>query len=209
MENTIVADPKRVNYGSQGGRFMVSVSADGTQRCASIMSTSSNESNKLKYSVSLDIFHFSLCMNKEKQSMQMELERARSIYQEYVEDGTPGTKVALFDIQNAKFVRTGGRKEIAICSLFSATDITARWEPDVHIALFELVLHVKVLMHDQKLQDLNANLAEDTSFVSGNDQKKDNSAESLQNEKQNKKRKSLFAVDIEMLSLSAAGWRWG
>ncbi|KAH7846573.1 hypothetical protein Vadar_015665 [Vaccinium darrowii] len=204
LENTIVADPKRVNYGSQGGRFMVSVSADGTQRCASIMSTSSDESNKLKYSVSLDIFHFSLCMNKEKQSTQMELERARSIYQEYVEDCTPGTKVALFDIQNAKFVRTGGRKEIAICSLFSATDITARWEPDVHIALFELVLHVKVLMHDQKLQDLNANLAEDTSFVSGNDQKKDNSVESLQNEKQNKKRKSLFAVDIEMLSLSAA-----
>ncbi|XP_058224972.1 protein SABRE isoform X2 [Rhododendron vialii] len=204
LENTIVADPKRVNYGSQGGRFIVSVSADGTPRCASIMSTSPNEFNKLKYSVSLDIFHFSLCMNKAKHSTQLELERARSTYQEYVKDGMPGMKVALFDMQNAKFVRTGGLKDVDICSLFSATDITARWEPDVHIALFELVLHVKLLMHNQKLQDLNSNHAKDKSCVRGNDQKKDNSVESLQNEKQNKKRKSLLAIDIEMLSLSAS-----
>ncbi|KAF7139251.1 hypothetical protein RHSIM_Rhsim07G0212900 [Rhododendron simsii] len=204
LENTIVADPKRVNYGSQGGRFIVSVSADGTPRCASIMSTSPNEFNKLKYSVSLDIFHFSLCMNKAKHSTQLELERARSTYQEYVKDGMPGTKVALFDMQNAKFVRTGGLKDVDICSLFSATDITVRWEPDVHIALFELVLHVKLLMHNQKLQDLNSNHAKDKSCVGGNDQKKDNSVESLQKEKQNKKRKSLLAIDIEMLSLSAS-----
>ncbi|KAI8537591.1 hypothetical protein RHMOL_Rhmol09G0036000 [Rhododendron molle] len=125
LENTIVADPKRVNYGSQGRRFTT-----------------------------------------------------------------------------AKFVRTGGLKEIAICSLFSATDSTARWEPNVHIASFELVLHVKLLRHNQKLQDLNSNNAEDTSCVGGNDQEKDNSVEQLQNE--NMKRKSLFAIDIEMLSLSAA-----
>ncbi|KAF5955463.1 hypothetical protein HYC85_008319 [Camellia sinensis] len=68
LENTVVADPKRVNYGSQGGRFIISVSADGTPRSANIMSTISDECKKLKYSVSLDIFHFSLSMNKEKQS---------------------------------------------------------------------------------------------------------------------------------------------
>ncbi|KAH7844542.1 hypothetical protein Vadar_029154 [Vaccinium darrowii] len=204
FDNTMVGDPKRMNYGSQGRRFTVRVSCDSTPRCASIMSTSSDECNKLKYSVSLDIYLFSLCMNKEKQSTQMELERARYTYhyQEYVEDGMPGMKVAFFDLQNAKFVRTGGLKEIAICSLFSATDITARWETDEHIASFELVLQVKLLMHNQKLQDLNSNNVEGTSSVRGNDQEKDNSVESLQNE--NIKRKSLFATDIEMLSLFAA-----
>lgn len=201
LENTIVADPKRVNYGSQGGRFVVNVSADGTPRCASIMSTSSDEFNKLKYSVSLDIFHFSLCMNKANQSTQLELERAKSTYEEYVKGGTPGTKVALFDMQNAKYVKMGTSLSPPI---FSATDITVRWEPDVHIALFELVLHVKLLIHNQKLQYLNLNHTKDTSNARGNNQKKDNCVEALQNEKQNKKTKFVLAIDIEMLSLSAA-----
>ena len=73
-----------------------------------------------------------------------ESESARVINQEYVDD-TPGRKVALFDMHNAKFARrSGGLKEVAVCSLFTATDITVRWEPDVHLAFCELVLHVKV-----------------------------------------------------------------
>ncbi|THG07272.1 hypothetical protein TEA_001862 [Camellia sinensis var. sinensis] len=199
LENTVVADPKRVNYGSQGGRFIISVSADGTPRSANIMSTISDESKKLKYSVSLDIFHFSLSMNKEKQSTHMELERARSIYEEYLDDDRPNAKVSLFDMQNAKFVRrSGGLKEIATCSLFSATDITVRWEPDVHIALFELVLHVKLLIHSQKLQGLDDNHMEDT-FT----EKKETSVESIQYDKKKSKKESLFAVDVEMLNISA------
>ncbi|KAI8014433.1 Protein SABRE [Camellia lanceoleosa] len=199
LENTVVADPKRVNYGSQGGRFIISVSADGTPRSANIMSTISDECKKLKYSVSLDIFHFSLSMNKEKQSTHMELERARSIYEEYLDDDRPGAKVSLFDMQNAKFVRrSGGLKEIATCSLFSATDITVRWEPDVHIALFELVLHVKLLIHSQKLQGLDDNHMEDT-FT----EKKETSVESIQYDKKKNKKESLFAVDVEMLNISA------
>ncbi|GFY96064.1 similar to HYPERSENSITIVE TO PI STARVATION 4 [Actinidia rufa] len=197
LENMVIADPKRVNYGSQGGRVIISVSADGTPRTAKITSTISDECKELKYSISLDIFHFSLCMNKEKQSTQVELERARSIYQEYVDD-KPGTKVALFDMQNAKFVRrSGGLKEVAICSLFSATDITVRWEPDVHLALYELVLYVKLLIHNQKLQGLNDNRIEDTSCAKGNEQKNNNSVESV------KKRGSLFAIDVEMLIIAA------
>ncbi|KAK6116092.1 hypothetical protein DH2020_008361 [Rehmannia glutinosa] len=145
LENTVVPDPKRVNYGSQGGRVLISNSADGTPRTAHIISTISNGGKKLKYSVSLDIFHFSFCMNKEKKSTQMELERARSIYQEFPEDNNPGAKVALLDMQNAKLVRrSGGLKEI-----------------------------------------------EETSL------------ESVKLEKPVKKRESIFAVDVEMLSISA------
>ena len=197
LENTVVPDPKRVNYGSQGGRVIITVSADGTPRNANIMSTT--EYPKLKYTLSLEIFQFKLCLNKEKQSTQMELERTRSIYQEYIEENRPVTEVALFDMQNAKFVqRSGGLKESASRSLFSATDITMRWEPDVHLSLIELILRLKLVAHDSKLQEHGGNEnMEDLSRVS------DATAESGHLEKKKKKKESIFAVDVEMLNISA------
>ncbi|KAK2998135.1 hypothetical protein RJ639_026174 [Escallonia herrerae] len=198
LENTVVADPKRVNYGSQGGRVVISVTADGAKRTAHIMPTKSDESKTLKYSASLEIFHFSLCMNRDKLSTQMDLERARSIYKEYLEDNSPTAKVTLFDVQNAKFVRrSGGLKEIAVCSLFSATDITLRWEPDVHIALFELTSRLKLLMNNQKFHVI------DDEFMKDSETKKETTMESVHLEKQHKKRESVFAIDVEMLSISA------
>ncbi|KAB2616979.1 hypothetical protein D8674_012848 [Pyrus ussuriensis x Pyrus communis] len=200
LENTVVADPKRVNYGSQGGRVVISTSDDGTPRVADVMSTTSVELKKLRYSISLDIFHLSLCMNKDKQSTQIELERARSIYQDHLEEDKPKMKVALFDIQNAKFVRrSGGLKEVAVCSLFSATDITVRWEPDVQISLVELGLQLKLLVHNQKLQ---GHVNEDAPGMRGSEQKKEVIPEPVNLDKP-KKRESIFAVDVEMLSIFA------
>ncbi|GMY06946.1 protein SABRE isoform X1, partial [Fagus crenata] len=204
LENTVVADPKRVNYGSQGGQVVISVSADGTPRCAKVMSTISEECKKLKYSISLDIFHFSLSVNKEKHSTQLELERARSVYQEYLVEHKPATKVTLFDMQNAKFVRrSGGLKEIAVCSLFSATDIMVRWEPDVHLSLIELGLQLKLLVHNQKLHRHANESVEDVSSMGDTTQKKEAITESGHLDKHNK-RESIFAVDVEMLRISAA-----
>lgn len=203
LENTVVADPKHVNYGSQGGRLIISVLDDGTPRSAKISSTISDDGKKLKYSISLDIFHFALCMNKEKQSTEMELERARSMYQEYLEEHRLDTKVTLFDMQNAKFVRrTGGLKGIAICSLFSATDITIRWEPDVHLSLIELVLKLKLLVHNQKLQVYGNEYVGDASCMRDTDQKKEATLAFGHSDKP-KKKESIFAVDVEMLTISA------
>lgn len=202
LENMAVDDPKRVNYGSQGGRVVISVSADGTSRTADIKSTLSDEYKKLKYSVSLDIFHLGFSLNKEKKSAQVEVERARSVYQEYLNDSKPEAKVPILDMQNLKFVRrSGGLKEIAVCSLFSATDISVRWEPDAHIALFELGLHLKSLVHSQKLQIQKdeGNILNIT-HIEGN---KEVPVESLPSEKQYKKKESIFAIDVEMLSVSA------
>ncbi|KAL8119517.1 protein SABRE isoform X1 [Apium graveolens] len=203
VENTVVADPKRVNYGSQGGRVVMSESADGTPRNAKIMSTSSDEYKSLSYSVSLEIFHFSLCVNKEKPSVQIDLKRARSLYQEHTEDSSSDTKVALLDMLNAKFVRRSGNfKEVAVCSLFSATDIAARWEPDVHIALFELMLRLKLLMHNHKIQEHDSGLVQDSSLARDVENKK-HTATDVESEKQKKKKESIFAIDVEMLSISA------
>lgn len=199
LENMAVDDPKRVNYGSQGGRLLISVSADGTPRIADIQSTLSDEYKKLKYSVSLDIFHLGCSLNKEKKSAQVEVERARSIYQEYLNDTKPEAKVPILDMQNLKFVRrSGGLKEIAVCSLFSATDISVRWEPDAHIALYELGLHLKSLVQSQKLQ-----IQKDEENITHIEVNKEVPVESLLSEKQQKKKESIFAIDVEMLSVSA------
>ncbi|XWS25397.1 hypothetical protein CRYUN_Cryun27aG0064900 [Craigia yunnanensis] len=204
LENTVVADPKRVNYGTQGGRVVISVSADGTPRNANIMSTVSDQCKKLKYSLLLDIFHLSLCANKDKQSTQVELERARSIYQEHLAEDKPDKNVALFDIQNAKFVRrSGGLKGIAVCSLFSATDISIRWEPDVHLSLFELVLQLKALVHNQKVKGLGDENMDNVSSVRDIEQKKEVSVVESGHLDKTKKKESIFAVDVEMLSISA------
>lgn len=200
LDNTEFPDPKRVNYGSQGGRVIVSVLADGTPRSSHIMSTQSEDLKKTNYSLGLDIFHLSICMNKERQSTQVELKRAQCVYQEHMEDN-PGTKVLLLDMLNAKFVRqTGGIKDIDICSLFSSSDITVRWEPDVHISLVELFLRVKLCVHNQKLQGLDEHPVINGS---GNDPKTQSSVQSINDKKQIEKRESLFAIDVETLNISA------
>lgn len=202
LENTVVPDPKRVNYGSQGGRFIINVSAHGTPRTANIMSTVSNEYHKLQYCISLEIFHFKLSVNKEKRSTQVELERAASIYQEYMEENMPVPKVSLFDMQNIKFVRRlAGLRESASCSLFSATNITMRWEPDVHLSLIELVLQLKLAVHNTKLQECGNEHAEDASHVRESNKKNEATVESVYPVK---KKESVFAVDVEMLNISAA-----
>lgn len=194
LENEVIADPKSVNYGSQGGRVHISVLADGTPRTSKITPTISKEQKTVKCIVGLEIYHFTLCLNKEKQSTQLELERARSVYQEYLEDTDSGTKVTLLDLQNAKFVRrTGGLREIAVCSLFSATDITARWEPDAHLALIELGLRLKLLIENQK----------EIYSHKDNVVLKEESMGLLQPEKNKRKKESLFAIDIEMLTITA------
>ncbi|KAJ4966887.1 hypothetical protein NE237_018736 [Protea cynaroides] len=204
VENTVVADPKRVNYGSQGGQVTISVSADGTPRRANILSTMSEECKYLKYSLHLDIVHFSLSVNKEKHTTQMELERARSIYQEYLEERRPVTKVTLFDMQNAKFVHhSGGLSEVAVCSLFSATDISVRWEPDVHISLFELMLRMKLLVHNEKLQGINNTIKEETIIRNDVKPEIEVTVDSVQFDREQKKRESVFAIDVEMLTIVA------
>ncbi|XP_068657036.1 protein SABRE-like isoform X2 [Aristolochia californica] len=198
VENAVILDPKKVNYGSQGGQIVIGVSADGTPRRANIASTTSDGPHSRKYSTSLDIFHFSVSMNKDKHSTQMDLERARCIYQEYSHECEPNDKVTLFDVQNARFVhRSGGHNEIAVCSLFSATDIAVRWEPDVHISLYELVIRLKAFVHSQRLQSGPSDeMKEDL------EQDREVPMEPVRPEKQHKK-ESVFAIDVEMLRVSA------
>ncbi|CAH1450829.1 unnamed protein product [Lactuca virosa] len=197
LDNEIVDDPKRVNYGSQGGRVLISVLPDGTPRTAKVASTASDDCKTVKYSIGLEIIHLGLSINKEKQSTQVDIERIRSAYREIMEDDSFGTKVSLFDMQKAKFVRrAGGLKEVSVCSLFSATTITARWEPDVQLALTELGLRLKLLVHNHKQQEQEQDLAKDKCSSSSIDNE-------IKKEESVKKKESLFAIDVEMLTVTA------
>ncbi|XP_071713691.1 protein SABRE-like [Rutidosis leptorrhynchoides] len=197
LDNEIVDDPKRVNYGSQGGRVLISALPDGTPRTAKVTSPASSSDYKtIKYCIGLEIINLSLSLNKEKQSTQVELESARSAYKEIMEDDTCSAEVALFDIQKAKFVkRASSLKEVSVCSLFSATTITARWEPDVHLALVELGLRLKLLVHNHKLQEQDKDIKSEPSVDSLPPEK-------IQSQSQ-KKKESLFAIDVEVLTITA------
>ncbi|KAL7583710.1 hypothetical protein Lser_V15G44672 [Lactuca serriola] len=198
LDNVIVDDPKRVNYGSQGGRVLISVLPDGTPRTAKVASTASDDCKTVKYSIGLEIIHLGLSINKEKQSTQVDIQRIRSAYREIMEDDSFGTKVSLFDMQKAKFVRrAGGLKEVSVCSLFSATTITARWEPDVQLALTELGLRLKLLVHNHKHQEQQDLTTDKCSSSSSSIDKEIKKEESV------KKKESLFAIDVEMLTVTA------
>lgn len=183
--NMPIADPKRVNYGSQGGQVIVNVSADGTPRRATIASEQPGCGRNLRFSASLVISHLSVCIDKEKKSTQAELERVKTIYEE---DHSSGGKVTLLDMQNAKIVRrSGDLTGVAVCSLFSATDINIRWEPDAHLALFETLVRFKYFLHHNKFQS---------------SEKLSNTQNGNIKEKSDK-RGSIFAVDVEVLRISA------
>lgn len=202
LDNTIIDDPKSVNYGSQGGRVTFSSLTDGRPRTASILSTASEECKRLKYSVSLEISQFSFCLNKDKHSTQMELERAISIYQEYLEEHKPCSKVTLFDMHNAKLVRrSGGLNEIDVCSLFSATDISVGWEPDVHLSFYELFLRLRSLVYAQRITEHENGYNKGISSVKDSGpSEKINQANSVGKQK---KKESMFAIDVETLTISA------
>ena len=77
LEDMAVADPKRVNFGSQGGRVMIIDDVDGGPRMAYVNSTSLPDHKHVNFSTSLEINRFGVCLNKEKHSMQVELGRSR------------------------------------------------------------------------------------------------------------------------------------
>ncbi|EEC75938.1 hypothetical protein OsI_13034 [Oryza sativa Indica Group] len=130
---------------------------------------------------------------REKRSTEAELERVKAIYEE---DLSSSVKVTLLDMQNAKIVRrSGGLPDVPACSLFRATDINLRWEPDAHLAILETFIRIKYFLHNNKpinaeVGDIYENGPGSISTGPGKPQKSD-------------KRGSIFAVDVEVLRVSA------
>jgi hypothetical protein len=191
---TAIADPKRVNFGSQGGEVIISVSADGTPRKANILSDL-GRCKSMKFSTSLVVSHLTMCFDKEKESTQIELQRAKSVFEEYPEENKPSVKVTLFDLQNAKVIKRSGRvAEFATCMFFSATDITVRWDLDVYLELYESFARFKSMFRNMspKISENKMNSESAEIKYSGLDK---NSSVG--------KKESIIAVDVEVLNVTA------
>ncbi|KAK8943364.1 hypothetical protein KSP40_PGU018540 [Platanthera guangdongensis] len=203
MDDMVIADPKRVNFGSQGGVVVINVSADGTPRRANIISNTINGCKKMKFYIFLSIFHTSVCLNKGKHSLQINIERARSIYQESSHEIVSGSKVTIFDVQHAKFIRrSGDLNDVAFCSLLNVTDISIRWEPDVHLALFDFMIAVKCFLHKIKNCSSDAGVMK---VHSATDKENEEEVATTQSKSYRNlgKREAVFAIDVEKLKLTA------
>ncbi|KAJ3674692.1 hypothetical protein LUZ60_005308 [Juncus effusus] len=188
---TSIADPKRVNFGSQGGQVIISVSSDGTARKANISSVFPPNCKTMKFCASVVVSHLSVCFDKERESTQVELERAKSVFEEFPEGNKESVKLTLFDLQNAKVVhRTAGMADFVVCTLFSATDIAIQWDPDVYLALYESFIRFKSLMRNMKPKG-SENYSEGKNVISEKEKK------------QGGKKESILAIDVEVLNVSA------
>lgn len=202
LEAMSVADPKRVNFGSQGGRVVIINDANGAPRMAHVNSTSLPDHKHVNFSTSLEINQFGVCLNKEKHSMQVELGRSRLTHKEDQFDDNLAEKVSLFYLQKAKFVqRSGGLNDIAVCSLINVTDIAVRWEPDPYLELLEAATRLKSVLHRIKLQNSVTEVKDETVHMDTLT-KKDSLADHGQQEKAQKKRESVIAIDVESLKIS-------
>ncbi|AQL06607.1 Protein ABERRANT POLLEN TRANSMISSION 1 [Zea mays] len=202
LEDMSIADPKRVNFGSQGGRVVIINEANGSPRMAYVNSTSLPDHKNVHFSTSLEIYQFGVSLNKAKHTMQVELENFRLTHKEDQLDNKPVEETKLFDVRKAKFVqRSGGLNDIAACSLINVTDIAVRWEPDPYLELLEVATRLKSVLHRMKLQNSVTEVKDETlnmDILS----KKESPSDHGQQEKAQKKRESVIAIDLESLKIS-------
>ncbi|TVU47028.1 hypothetical protein EJB05_06604 [Eragrostis curvula] len=202
LEDMSIADPKRVNFGSQGGRVVIINDANGAPRMAYVNSTSLPDHKNVNFSTSLEIYQIGVSLNKEKHSVQVDFENFRLTHKEYRLDSKPPEEVKLFDVRKAKFVqRSGGPNEAAACSLINVTDIAVRYEPDPCLELLEVATRLKSVMHRIKLQSPVTEVKDETVNMDIL-AKRESPTDHNQQEKAQRKRESVIAIDLESLRIS-------
>ncbi|KAG0551097.1 hypothetical protein BDA96_01G394300 [Sorghum bicolor] len=184
-----------------GGRVVIINEDNGSPRMAYVNSTSLPDHKNVHFSTSLEIYQFGVSLNKAKHSMQVELENFRLIHKEDQLDNKPVEETKLFDVRKAKFVQRSGGLDIAACSLINVTDIAVRWEPDPYLELLEVATRLKSVLHRMKLQNSVTEVKDETLNVDILS-KKESPTDHGQQEKVQKKRESVIAIDLESLKIS-------
>lgn len=157
-----VPDPKKVNYGSQGGEAIVTKMEDGSLRTASIFVARGN-SLRSKYKAGLELTHFSLCLEKEPKGVNIKVERGSLLYQELDSRDKVLAETTAFGIQSVEVLYQPAAlgSEKGNCALVSMNDITARWEPDLHLFFHEVWLQTKRLLDWRKSFRNNLSIAQE------------------------------------------------
>ncbi|KAG0631787.1 hypothetical protein M758_1G279100 [Ceratodon purpureus] len=150
-EDMIVPDPKKVNYGIQGGEAIVTTMEDGSPRTASIF-VARGDGFRSKYKTGLELTHFSLCFDKEPKGVNVKVERGSLLYQELDCRDKVLAETTAFGVQSVEvlYQPTAPGSEKGNCALVSANDVTGRWEPDLHLFFHEVGLQFKRLLDWRK-----------------------------------------------------------
>jgi len=150
-EDEKVPDPKKVNFGNQGGESVVTKSSDGSLRTAMIHVTKGNRLRS-KYNAIAELAHLNLCFDKEVHSFTVEVERGSLLYQELAPRDKVLGDITAFRVQNLEVIYqpavVGG--ENGNLALVSATGVMTRWEPDLHLLCHEVGLQTKGLLDFRK-----------------------------------------------------------
>jgi hypothetical protein len=166
---------------------------------AYVNSTSLPDHKNVHFSTSLEIHEFCVSLNKAKHTTQVELESFRLTHKEDQLDNKPVEETKLFDVRKAKFVqRSGGQNDAAACSLINVTDIALRYEPDPCLELLEVATRLKSVLHRIKLQNSVTEVKDVTLSMDIPEKKEDHG----QQEKAQRKRESVIAIDLESLKIS-------
>ena len=150
-EDMIVPDPKKVNYGVQGGETIVTTMEDGSLRTASIH-VARGDCFRSKYRTNLELTHFSLCFDKEPKGVNVKVERGSLLYQELNCRDKVLAETTAFGVQSVEvlYQPTAPGSEKGNCALVSVNDVTGRWEPDLHLFFHEVWLQFKRLLDWRK-----------------------------------------------------------
>lgn len=197
-EDSTVLDPKKVNFGNQGGEAIMTKLQDGSPRAASIYVARGN-SLRSKYKAVAELVHLSLCLDRDPKGASVKVERGCFLYQELNSREKVLAEANAFGFQSLEvlYQTAVAGTEKSNCALLSANDITVRWEPDLHLFFHEVGLQVKRLLDWRKSFRNNPSNAKDNvshvKFVKGESSEKAKSSGS----------KLEVAVDVEGLNFTA------
>jgi hypothetical protein len=195
-EDMIVPDPKKVNYGIQGGEVIVTTMEDGSLRTASIHFARGDDFRS-KYRAGLELTHFSLCFDKEPKGVNVKVGRGSLVYQELDCRDKVLAETTAFGVQSVEvlYQPTAPGSEKGNCALVSANDVSGRWEPDLHLFFHEVGLQFKRLLDWRKSFRNNLSSAQEN-LTPGK-------APSVESTSKGNKSKVEVAIDIEGLIFTA------
>ncbi|XP_024390151.1 protein SABRE isoform X3 [Physcomitrium patens] len=185
-------DPKKVNYGIQGGETIISKMEDGSDRKAWIR-VARGSRLRSKYKAGLELTRLSLCFDKEPKGVKVKVERGNLLYQELDSRDKILAETTAFGVQimEVLYQPAAVGSEKGNCVLVSVSDIAARWEPDVHLFFHEVGLQFKRLLDWRKSFRNNLSSVQED-FVPGK-------TSSVESTSKRSKGKVEVAIDIEGL----------
>ncbi|KAH7290740.1 hypothetical protein KP509_30G061600 [Ceratopteris richardii] len=204
--DSTVPDPKKVNFGCEGGEVILEENNDGKPRVASIKPAiyRGYEGSHVVCKLTFDIARLQLQIGYVKNDFQVNVRRLKLLHQEFATDLKPLCETLILDSQSAKVIyRLGTVGNGAPGCLVCISDLKGRWEPDFHLFILDSFLHMKAYFQRQRQIHHVARTVRKSSISIQHD-----ASESVESKSSNKKAGKaisvVIAVDFEHIDICAA-----